>query len=118
VRIKACHLAIGVDLEGRKRVLGLWIEQHEGARFWLSVLTELRNRGIRDVLIVCCDGLTGLPEVIGQIWPQAIVQTSSVHTARWRDGLAGHRTAGRGPMQTCAFEARMPTCPYRWRRAA
>ena len=95
VRIKACHLAIGVDLEGRKRVLGLWIEQHEGARFWLSVLTELRNRGMRDVLIVCCDGLTGLPEVIGQIWPQAIVQTCVVHLIRnsmryasWKDRKA------------------------------
>lgn len=95
VRIKACHLAIGVDLEGRKRVLGLWIEQTEGARFWLGVLTELRNRGIRDVLIVCCDGLTGLPEVIGQIWPQAVVQTCVVHLIRncmryasWQDRKA------------------------------
>jgi putative transposase len=118
VRIKACHLAIGVDLEGRKRVLGLWIEQHEGARFWLSVLTELRNRGMRDVLIVCCDGLTGLPEVIGQIWPQAIVQTSSINTGRWRDGLAGHRATGRGPMQARAFEALMQTCSSWWRRVA
>lgn len=92
VRIKACHLAVGVDLEGRKRVLGLWIEHNEGARFWLGVLTELRNRGIRDVLIVCCDGLTGLPEVIGQIWPAALVQTCVVHLIRnsmryasWKD---------------------------------
>src|ERR1022692_4497490 len=52
-------------------VLGMWIEQNEGARFWLGVLTELRNRGLRDALIVCCDGLTGLPEVIGQVWPNA-----------------------------------------------
>jgi hypothetical protein len=96
----------------------MWIEQHEGARFWLGVLTELRNRGIRDVLIVCCDGLTGLPEVIGQIWPQAMVQTSSINTGRWRDGLAGHRATGRGPMQTRAFEALMQTCPSWWRRVA
>jgi putative transposase len=95
VRIKACHLAVGVDLEGRKRVLGMWIEQNEGARFWLGVLTELRNRGIRDVLIVCCDGLSGLPEVIGQIWPQALVQTCVVHLIRnsmryasWKDRKA------------------------------
>lgn len=54
VRIKACHIAVGVDLDGRKRVLGMWIEQTEGARFWAGVLTELRNRGVRDVLIVCC----------------------------------------------------------------
>ena len=82
VRIKACHLAVGVDIEGRKRVLGMWIEQSEGARFWTGVLTELRNRGIRDVLIVCCDGLTGLPESISHVWPQAIVQTCVVHLIR------------------------------------
>lgn len=82
VRIKACHLAVGVDLEGRKRVLGMWIEQNEGSRFWLGVLTELRNRGIRDALIVCCDGLSGLPEAIGSVWPQAIVQTCVVHLIR------------------------------------
>ena len=95
VRIKACHLAVGVDLEGRKRVLGMWIEHTEGARFWLGVLTELRNRGVRDVLIVCCDGLSGLPEVIGQIWPNALVQTCVVHLIRnsmryasWKDRKA------------------------------
>ena len=95
VRIKACHLAVGVDVEGRKRVLGMWIEQTEGARFWTGVLTELRNRGVRDVLIVCCDGLTGLPEAIGQVWPQAIVQTCVVHLIRnsmryasWKDRKA------------------------------
>jgi putative transposase len=92
VRMRACHLAVGVDAEGRKRVLGMWIEASEGARFWLGVLTELRNRGIRDVLIVCCDGLSGLPEAIGSIWPQAIVQTCVVHLIRnsmryasWKD---------------------------------
>jgi putative transposase len=95
VRIKACHLAVGVDVTGRKRVLGMWIEQTEGARFWAGVLTELRNRGVRDVLIVCCDGLTGLPESIGQTWPNAIVQTCVVHLIRnsmryasWKDRKA------------------------------
>jgi putative transposase len=95
VRIKACHLAIGVDVEGRKRVLGMWIEQTEGARFWAGVLTELRNRGVRDVLIVCCDGLKGLPEAIAAAWPQAIVQTCVVHLIRnsmryasWKDRKA------------------------------
>jgi putative transposase len=95
VRIKACHLAVGVDIEGRKRVLGMWIEQTEGARFWTGVLTELRNRGVRDVLIVCCDGLTGLPESISHVWPQAIVQTCVVHLIRnsmrygsWKDRKA------------------------------
>ncbi len=95
VRIKACHLAIGVDVDGVKRVLGMWIEQAEGARFWTGVLTELRNRGVRDVLIVCCDGLTGLPDAIAAVWPQAIVQTCVVHLIRnslryasWKDRKA------------------------------
>jgi putative transposase len=95
VRVKACHLAVGVDLEGRKRVLGMWIEQTEGARFWTQVMTELRNRGVRDVLIVCCDGLTGLPEAIGAVWPSAVVQTCVVHLIRncmryasWKDRKA------------------------------
>jgi putative transposase len=92
VKVKACHLAVGVDLEGRKRVLGMWIEQTEGAKFWAGVLTELRNRGVRDVLIVCCDGLTGLPEAITATWPKALVQTCVVHLIRnclryasWKD---------------------------------
>ena len=95
VKIKACHLAVGVDLEGRKRVLGMWIEATEGAKFWAGVLTELANRGVRDVLIVCCDGLTGLPEAIAATWPQAKVQTCVVHLIRncmryasWKDRKA------------------------------
>ena len=95
VRIKACHLAVGVDVDGVKRVLGMWIEATEGARFWTGVLTELRNRGIRDVLIVCCDGLKGLPEAITAVWPKAIVQTCVVHLIRnsmryasWKDRKA------------------------------
>ena len=79
---KAAHLVIGVDVDGRKQVLGLWIEQNEGARFWLNVLTSLRNRGLRDALVVCCDGLVGLPETIGHVWPEAIVQTCVVHLIR------------------------------------
>ena len=80
-RIKACHIGVGVDLEGRKRVLGMWIEANEGAKFWAGVLTEIRNRGVRNVLIVCCDGLKGLPEAIEATWPQAKVQTCVVHYA-------------------------------------
>lgn len=75
VRIWACHIAIGVDIDGRKRVLGMWIEQTEGAPIWTGVLTELRNKGVRGVLIVCCDGLTGLPDAIAMAWPKAIVQS-------------------------------------------
>jgi putative transposase len=81
VRMKACHIAIGVDIDGSKQVLGMWIEQAEGARFWAGVLAELANRGVKDVLIVCCDGLTGLPDAIAAAWPQAIVQTCVVHYA-------------------------------------
>ena len=73
---------------------------------------------MKDVLIVCCDGLAGLPEAIEATWPQTTVQTSSVHTDRWREGPAGHRATGRGPMQTRAFEAHMQTRPSWWRRAA
>lgn len=65
-----------------KHVLGLWVQQQEGARFWNQVLGELRNRGVRDVLIACCDGLIGLPEAIESIWPQTVVQTCVVHLIR------------------------------------
>jgi putative transposase len=82
VRNKAAHLAVGVDVEGRKHVLGIWIETAEGAKFWLKVLTELRNRGVEDVLFVCCDGLPGLPDAVEAIWPYATVQTCVVHLIR------------------------------------
>jgi len=117
VKNKTAHLAVGVDAEGRKEVLGIWVETTEGAKFWLRVLNEIRARGVEDVLIVVCDGLTGLPAAIETVWPDAVVQTSSVDTARRRDGLAGHRATGRGPMQTRAFEALMQTCPSWWSRA-
>lgn len=78
------YLAVGVDVEGRKHVLGFWIgdTEGEGSKFWLSVLTELRNRGVEDVLIVCCDGLKGLPEAIEATWPEAMVQTCVIHLLR------------------------------------
>src|ERR1700742_1667074 len=77
------YAAIGVTLAGEKDVLGLWAGQGgEGAKFWLSVLTDLRNRGTRDVFFVVCDGLKGLPEVVANAWPQAIVQTCIVHLLR------------------------------------
>jgi putative transposase len=79
---KAAHMVIGVDLEGCKQVLGIWVEPKEGSRFWLNVLTSLRNRGLRDALVVCCDGLTGLPGAIIHVWPDAIVQTCVVHLIR------------------------------------
>jgi transposase-like protein len=79
------YAAIGVTLAGEKDVLGLWAGQGgEGAKFWMSVLTDLRNRGIRDVFFVVCDGLKGLPDVVANAWPQAIVQTCVVHYADLR----------------------------------
>ena len=82
VRKKAVYVAVGVTLEGERDVLGLWIEKTEGARFWTSVLTDLRNRGVKDVLFVCTDGLTGFPEAIDAVFPQAVNQTCIVHLVR------------------------------------
>jgi putative transposase len=82
VRNRAAHIAVGVDLDGTKHVLGIWVQASEGAKFWAGVCAELRNRGVRDVLIVCCDGLTGFPEAIEATWPQTTVQTCTVHLIR------------------------------------
>lgn len=82
VRNKACYLAIGVDIDGQKDVLGIWIARNEGAKFWLSVFTELKNRGMNDVLIACVDGLKGLPEAIETVYPDAEVQLCIVHMVR------------------------------------
>lgn len=82
VRSKAAHIAVGVDMDGIKHVLGIWVQDTEGAAFWAHVCAELANRGIRDVLIVCCDGLTGLPEAIEATWPDSLVQTCVVHLIR------------------------------------
>jgi putative transposase len=82
VRKKAVYVAIGVTLDGERDCLGLWIEKSEGARFWTSVMTELRNRGIKDVLFVCTDGLSGFPEAIDAVFPQAVNQTCIVHLVR------------------------------------
>ena len=79
---KAAYLAIGVGMDGRKDVFGIWIEKAEGAKFWLSVLTELRNRGLHDVLIACVDGLKGLPEAIESVFPHTEVQLCIVHMVR------------------------------------
>ncbi len=76
------HVAVGITPDGERDCLGLWIEKTEGARFWTGVLTELRNRGCRDILIVCTDGLTGFPEAIEAVFPQAVDQTCIVHLVR------------------------------------
>ena len=86
------YAAIGVTLAGEKDILGLWAGTGgEGAKFWMAVLTDLRNRGIKDVFFVVCDGLKGLPEVVGNAWPQAIVQTCIIHLIRNTFRLASRR---------------------------
>ncbi|CAN4277501.1 IS256 family transposase [Pseudoxanthomonas sp. LjRoot125] len=82
VRVKAVYLAIGVTLAGEKEVLGLWLAQTEGAKFWLQVVTELRNRGVQDIFIACVDGLKGFPEAIEAVFPQTLVQLCVVHMVR------------------------------------
>ena len=79
---RSAHIAVGVDTDGIKHVLGIWVQQTEGARFWAGVCAQLANRGVRDVLIACCDGLPGLPEAIEATWPHTVVQTCVVHLIR------------------------------------
>ena len=110
------YLAIGIDCDGAKQVLGLWAGSTTGesAKFWLSVLSELRSRGVADVCIVCCDGLTGLPGAIGAVWPQAVVQLCVVHRGRqestcwisrvrmlWWCVGGGEEAGGRGGAVVC-----------------
>lgn len=82
VQRKAVYIALGVNLDGEKETLGLWIQGSEGAKFWLQVFTELQNRGMQDCLIACCDGLKGLPEAIESVFPEAQVQLCIVHQVR------------------------------------
>jgi putative transposase len=79
---KAIHLALGVTLAGQKELLGLWMTQNESSKFWLSVLTELQNRGLKDIFIACVDGLTGFPEAIETVFPQTQIQLCIVHLVR------------------------------------
>ena len=82
VRNFACYLAIGVNLDGERDVLGMWFQRTEGAKFWLQVLTELKTRGVQDVLVCCVDGLTGFPEAIEAVYPNTWIQTCLVHAVR------------------------------------
>ena len=79
---KTVYLALGINSEGQKTLLGLWLSENEGAKFWLSVLTELKNRGLKDIFIACVDGLTGFPDAIQSVYPQAKVQLCIVHMVR------------------------------------
>ena len=79
---KAAYMVLGIDLDGQKDVLGIWIGEHESAKFWLSVLNELRNRGVQDILITCVDNLTGFTEAIAACYPTAEIQKCIVHQIR------------------------------------
>ncbi|QPT40306.1 Transposase and inactivated derivatives [Oligella ureolytica] len=79
---KAIYLALGVNLEGHKELLGMWLSENEGAKFWLAVLTELQNRGLKDILIACVDGLKGFPDAISAVYPQTQIQLCIVHMVR------------------------------------
>lgn len=89
VRNKAIYVAIGVNMSGLKEVLGLWIAQTEGAKFWLSVMTELKNRGVGDIFIACVDGLKGFPEAIEAVFPNTDVQLCIVHLVRYSLNFVG-----------------------------
>ena len=138
VRNKAVHIALGVRADGAKEVLGLWLEQNEGAKFWLRVINELRNRGVEDVLLAVVDGLKGFPEAITAVFPDAMVQTCIVHLLRhsldfvsWKDRRfvaaalkeiyrAMDADAGQAALQ--AFEdsdwgRKYPAIAQSWRRA-
>ena len=106
---RAAHIAVGVDMEGVKHVLGIWVQADEGASFWARVCAELANRGVADVLIVCCDGLTGLPEAIEATWPGSMVQTCVVHLIRSSMRFVSYRdrkkvAAALKPIYTAANE--------------
>ena len=95
VQTKAVYVAVGLRLDGRREVLGLWIDATEGAKFWMRVLSELRTRGVEDILICCCDGLKGFPQAIEAVFPQSVVQTCIVHQVRYSLSFAPwhHRRA-------------------------
>lgn len=89
---KSVFLALGINLEGQKELLGMWLAENEGAKFWLNVLTELKNRGLNDILIACVDGLKGFPDAINAVYPEAQIQLCIVHMVRnslrfvaWKD---------------------------------
>lgn len=133
---KAIHLALGINLDGEKELLGMWCNVTEGAKYWLSVLTELKNRGLQDVLICCCDGLTGFPDAIEAVYPKAKIQLCIVHLVRqslrfvgWKERKAvaadlkqiyGSATLEEAEMALTSFadkwDAQFPTISQIWLR--
>ena len=137
VRNKAIYIALGILPDGTKEILGIWIEQTEGAKFWLRVMNELKNRGVADILIAVVDGLKGFPEAINAVFPQAVVQTCIVHLIRhslefvsWKDrkpvvpalrAIYRAKDAEAGLAALEAFDAgfwgqRYPAIAQSWRR--
>jgi len=138
VRNKAVHIALGVRADGTKEILGLWLEQNEGAKFWLCVMNEMKFRGVEDILIAIVDGLKGFPEAIVAVFPEATVQTCIVHLLRhsldfvsYKDrkavaaalkGVYRAKDAADGEAALAAFEAgawgqKYPAIGQSWRRA-
>jgi putative transposase len=127
VENRAVYVALGIRLDGSKEVLGLWTSPNEGAKFWLNVLTEIRNRGVRDIYLVCVDGLKGFPQAIESIFPRAQVQLCIVHLVRaslnyvtWKDRKEAVKdlkpiykatTADEAERQLAGFEAKWPKYP-------
>ena len=111
VRNKAVYLALGIAADGTKDVLGIWIEHNEGAKFWLKVMNELRNRGVEDILIAVVDGLKGFPEAITTVFPLASVQTCIVHLSRYCLSFCGWKER-----QALARELKPSTGPKPRRR--
>ncbi len=112
VRNRACYLAVGVTVEGDRECLGIWWQDTEGSKFWLAVLNDLHRRGTQDVLIACVDGLTGFPEAIEAVFPQAWVQTCIVHQIRSSRATSTGATARPSP-RTCGRSTPPPTATPR-----
>ncbi|QHQ23871.1 IS256 family transposase [Pectobacterium parvum] len=112
---KAVFLALGINLEGQKELLGMWLAENEGAKFWLNVLTELKNRGLQDILIACVDGLKGFPDAINSVYPQTHIQLCIIHMVRnslkyvsWKDYKAvtsGLKAVYQAPTEEAALMA-------------
>jgi putative transposase len=133
---KAVYLAIGINIDGAKEVLGMWTSDNEGAKFWLQVVTELKNRGVQDIFIPCVDGLKGFPEAIEAVFPDTQVQLCIVHMVRHSLKYVAHRqrkevaddlrkiyhspTAEQAEMELTAFELKWdkshPIIGQSWRR--
>ena len=109
MRVKAVYLALGINLAGEKEILGLWIAQNEGAKFWLQVVTELRNRGVQNIFVACVDGLKGFPEAIEAVFPRTSVQLCIVHMVRHSLNYASEVAKTRRHATTAAGRSKRPS---------